>query len=109
MTTDRRSAFWNEQRVLVTGGSGFLGQHGVGRLSESRCAEVATPSHGEYDLRDRDAIVRMYQATRPTLVIHLAAVVGGIGANRARPAEFFYDNLMMGAQLFHEAWRAGIP
>ena len=108
MATDRRTAFWNRQRVLVTGGSGFLGQHVVRRLRDCQCADVATPSHGEYDLRDRDAIVRMYQATRPTLVIHLAAVVGGIGANRARPAEFFYDNLMMGAQLFHEAWRSGI-
>jgi GDP-L-fucose synthase len=62
-----------------------------------------------YDLRDQEQVIRVYRDTQPTLVIHLAAVVGGIGANRERPGEFFYDNLMMGAQLFHEAWKAGIP
>jgi GDP-L-fucose synthase len=101
--------FWPEQRVLVTGGTGFLGRHLVARLRTLGCADVAAPSHREYDLRDRDAILRLYRETRPTIVVHLAAIVGGIGANRERPGEFFYDNLMMGAQLLHEAWKARIP
>jgi GDP-L-fucose synthase len=104
---DSQMPFWRRHRVLVTGGSGFLGQHVVRRL-RARSADVVAPTHREYDLRDRDAIIRMYRTFRPTLVVHLAAIVGGIGANRARPAEFFYDNLMMGAQLFHEAWHAGV-
>jgi len=102
-------SFWSRQRVLVTGGSGFLGGHLVGRLNAMRCAQVAAPPSNEYDLREHADIVRLYRDTTPTLVIHLAAVVGGIGANRERPGEFFYDNLMMGAQLLHEAWKANIP
>jgi GDP-L-fucose synthase len=101
--------FWSQQRVLVTGGSGFLGGHLVQRLNALRCAHVAAPPSNQYDLREHADIVRMYRDTTPTLVIHLAAVVGGIGANRERPGEFFYDNLMMGAQLLHEAWKADIP
>jgi GDP-L-fucose synthase len=97
--------FWQDQRVLVTGGTGFLGGHLVRRVQQLGCCSVAAPSRAEYDLRSLDAVVRLYERTRPTLVIHLASVVGGIGANRARPAEFFYDNLMMGTQLLHQAWR----
>jgi GDP-L-fucose synthase len=102
-------SFWHTQRVLVTGGNGFLGTHVVARVRECSCEAVFAPGKREYDLRDHDAIVRLYRETRPTLIIHLAAVVGGIGANRERPGEFFYENLMMGTQLFHEAWKAGIP
>ncbi|HXD20834.1 MAG TPA: GDP-L-fucose synthase [Vicinamibacterales bacterium] len=102
-------AFWRQQRVLVTGGTGFLGTHVVGKLREQGCAAVFDAPHAEYDLREQAQVIRLYRDTRPTLVIHLAAVVGGIGANRERPGEFFYDNLMMGAHLFHEAWKAGVP
>jgi GDP-L-fucose synthase len=102
-------SFWHTQRVLVTGGNGFLGSHVVRRLRERSCDAVFAPARSEYDLRDHNAILRLYRETKPTLIIHLAAVVGGIGANRERPGEFFYDNLMMGTQLFHEAWTTGVP
>jgi GDP-L-fucose synthase len=101
--------FWTDQRVLVTGGGGFLGRRVVDRLRALGCAHVIAPRSADYDLRDADEIVRLYDDSRPTVIVHLAAVVGGIGANRERPAEFFYDNLMMGAQLLDRAWRAGIP
>ncbi len=102
-------SFWSTQRVLVTGGSGFLGGHVVRKLGEKSCAAVLAPPHSDYDLREHADVIRIYRDTKPTLVIHLAAVVGGIGANRERPGEFFYDNLMMGTHLFHEAWTTGVP
>jgi GDP-L-fucose synthase len=101
--------YWHNQRVLVTGGGGFLGGRVVERLRSSGCHDVRAPRSSEYDLRNGDDIERLYEAVRPTMVVHLAAVVGGIGANRERPAEFFYDNLLMGVQLLDRAWRAGIP
>ena len=101
--------FWSNQRVLVTGGVGFLGRHVVCKLREKRCAAVFAPPRQEFDLRDQEQVVRLYRDAQPTLIIHLAAVVGGIGANRERPGEFFYDNLMMGAHLLHQAWRWRVP
>ena len=101
-------AFWADKRVAVTGGSGFLGSYIVEKLRERGAREVFVPRSAQYDLRELEAVRRMLADARPDVVIHLAAKVGGIGANRAHPAEFFYENLMMGAQLIHESWRAGV-
>lgn len=100
--------FFEEKRVVVTGGAGFLGRHLVARLRESGAREVFVPEIEEYDLRELDSIRRMLSDARPDLVIHLAARVGGIGANRSHPAEFFYDNLMMSVPLLHESWKAHV-
>jgi GDP-L-fucose synthase len=100
--------FWQTKRVVVTGGSGFLGSHIVRDLELSGSPFIFVPRSREYDLRDLSAVQRMMDTARPDVVIHAAGVVGGIGANRARPAEFFYDNLMMGVQLLHESWKRGI-
>lgn len=100
--------FWGRQRVAVTGGAGFLGSFVVEALRERGCPEPFVPRSREYDLRREADIARMFAAARPALVIHLAAVVGGIGANREQPGRFFYDNLIMGAQLIERARLAGI-
>ena len=94
-------------RIAVTGGSGFLGRALVLRLKEIG-ANVSAPSHGDYDLVDRTAVQRFYRALKPDIVLHLAAKVGGIGANRANPASYFHDNLMMGVQVIDEGWKAGV-
>src|SRR5438309_1680254 len=99
---------WPHKRVVVTCGAGFLGSCVVRKLKEQNANDVFVPRSGSYDLRRSDAIQRLLGDARPDIVIHLAARVGGIGANRAQPGEFFYDNLMMGAQLLHEAWRFGV-
>jgi GDP-L-fucose synthase len=91
------------KRITVTGGAGFLGSFLVERL-RAAAAEVYVPLIADYDLTRLDDIRRMYDVSRPEVVIHLAAKVGGIGANRANPGSFFYDNLMMGAQLLHEGY-----
>jgi len=95
--------FWDERRVTVTGGAGFLGSYVVERLRERGCREVFVPRSRDYDLVEGTAVRRLFNDARPDLVIHLAARVGGIGANRATPGAFFYENLMMGAQLKEEA------
>ena len=98
-------SFWSNHRVVVTGGSGFLGSCVVRKLRERGCNEIHVPRRQEYDLRQPAAVERLYEHTRPDMVIHLAAVVGGIGANRMHPGSFFYDNLIMGVQLLEYARR----
>jgi len=93
------AGFWAQRRVVVTGGQGFLGSYGLERLRAHGTEHLHVPEHRRYDLSRLEAVERMYDDMRPDLVIHLAAVVGGIGANRARPGEFFYENLIMGTQL----------
>jgi len=99
-----KSMNWSDKRICVTGGAGFLGTHLIEDL-RARCAkEVFVPTIEEYDLVDPTSIARMLADSNPDVIIHLAAHVGGIGANREHPAEFFYDNLMMGVQLMHQAY-----
>lgn len=129
------SDFWNNKRVIVTGGAGFLGSFVIQKLVERGVKDILVPQIEYYDLTDRDSINQLFEDAlqpmgkfpehlRPSgvphssstfnlkpenlLIIHLAANVGGIGANREHPAEFFYDNLMMGVQLMHQAWERGI-
>jgi GDP-L-fucose synthase len=101
-------SYFSERRVVVTGGAGFLGSVVVGLLRERGCKEIVVPRSREYDLTDGDAVRRLYRDARPDLMIHLAARVGGIGANRANPGKFFYDNLMMGVQLIEEGRKTGV-
>lgn len=100
--------FWKGRRVVVTGGAGFLGQAVVRSLKRRGCKEIFVPRSREYDLRSLPAIKRMLKKATPDIVLHLAAVVGGIGANRANPGSFFYDNIMMGVQLINQAYRSGV-
>jgi len=103
-------SFWAEKRICVTGGAGFLGQAVVKKLIERGAKEenIFIPRSRQYDLVDGDAIERLLNDSQPDIIIHLAAQVGGIGANREHPAEFFYNNLMMGVQLLHKAWQHGV-
>jgi len=105
---DQGAGFWKKQRVCVTGGAGFLGSFVTEKLAQRRAGEVFIPLIEQYNLEDVEEIRRMLDDSRPNLIIHLAALTGGIGANRARPAEFFYNNLIMGTQLIHEAWKRGV-
>ena len=129
------NGFWQDKRVVVTGGAGFLGSYVIAKLKERGATDILIPRIENYDLTDRDSIKRLFDdALQPPgkypehllpvglelppstfnlkpenlLVIHLAANVGGIGANREHPAEFFYDNLMMGVELMHQAWQRGV-
>ena len=105
--TEPSNDFWRHHRVLVTGGAGFLGWHVIERL-RARGAEPLAPPSSRYDLRAEDDVRRLYADTQPTLVLHLAARVGGIGANQRNPGAYFYDNMMMGALLMEHSRRAGV-
>jgi GDP-L-fucose synthase len=98
----------SRKRILLTGGSGFLGRHALEALKARGAENVFVPRKAEYDLTQESAVARVYRDHQPQLVIHLAAVVGGIGANREKPGQFLYDNLMMGTQLMEYARRTGV-
>ena len=100
--------YWKKRRVVVTGGAGFLGSYVLDGLRQRGAKEIFVPTIEDYDLVQPDVVARMLRDAKPDVVIHLAANVGGIGANLARPAEFFYDNLTMGAQMLHQSWQTGI-
>jgi GDP-L-fucose synthase len=100
--------FWRGKRVVVTGGAGFLGSYVLEALRFRGCSDPVVPRSCDYDLRRETEIVRLLEHARPHLVIHLAAVVGGIGANRRNPGRFLYDNLVMGVQLMEQARLAGV-
>jgi GDP-L-fucose synthase len=102
------NSYWQDKRVCVTGGAGFLGSFVTKNLQERGAKEVFIPTIEKYDLVQIDSIRQMYSDSNPDVVIHLAAMVGGIGANLEHPADFFYGNLMMGVQLIHEAWKRGV-
>jgi len=96
---------WSTKRVIITGGAGFVGRYLVENLRHAGCKEIVIPRKADCDLRDINNVRRLYDEVKPHIVIHLAATVGGIGANREHPGSFFYDNLMMGTQLLHEAYK----
>ena len=120
-STSNQNSFWINKRVIVTGGAGFLGSFVIEKLKERGAAEIIVPRIENYDLVDINDINRLFDdvlspsgyqpsTSQPSnlIIIHLAALAGGIGANRSRPADFFYINLMMGVQLMHEAWKRGV-
>ncbi len=101
-------SFWGTRRVVVSGGSGFLGSHVVEKLRAAGCGEIIVPRSRDYDLREKADALRLYEEARPDIFIHLAAVVGGIGANRANPGRFFCDNAAMGLHVIEAARIVGI-
>jgi GDP-L-fucose synthase len=100
--------YWKDRRVCVTGGAGFLGTYVVKKLEQRGAKDIFVPKIEDYDLVTIGDIQRVLDDSQPDVIIHLAASVGGIGANSERPAEFFHDNLMMGVQLMHESWKHGV-
>ncbi len=99
---------WSKEKVVVTGGAGFLGSYLIDKLHQRGCRGVWAPRSSEYDLVQMVDVERLYREAQPTVVIHLAARVGGIGANQKNPGKFFYDNLMMGVQLIEVGRRVGL-
>lgn len=103
-----KMGFWSSKRVMVTGGAGFLGRSVVELLEKKGCRHIFVPRQEDYDLRKASAIKRALKGSKPDIVLHLAAVVGGIGANQKHPGKFFYDNIMMGVQLIEESRIFGV-
>ncbi|MFQ6020139.1 MAG: NAD-dependent epimerase/dehydratase family protein, partial [Dehalococcoidia bacterium] len=101
-------SFWSDRRTVVTGGTGFVGSHVVEALREWGCREIIAVGSLDYDLTKEESAIRLLQETRPDIVIHMAGLVGGIMANKERPAEFFYQNLTMGTFMLHHSWRLGV-
>ncbi len=101
-------SFWTENRFVVTGGAGFLGSRVVEAMRQRGAASIFVPRSAQHDLREHAAVLDLLAEHPADVIVHMAAVVGGIGANREHPAEFFYSNLMMGTHLMHEAWKAGV-
>lgn len=101
-------SFWVDKKVVVTGGAGFLGSHVVAKLREHGCLDVVVVRSADYDLTMEENCIRLLEDSRPDIVIHLAGLVGGILANKTRPAEFFYQNLTMGTFMLHHSWRRGV-
>lgn len=99
---------WSKKKICVTGGAGFLGTHLLRELRSRGAQDIFVPTIDKYDLVQRESILQLLEDSNPDVIIHLAAHVGGIGANREHPAEFFYDNLMMGVQLLHESYVRGV-
>ena len=97
-----------EKRIVVTGGGGFLGRHVLEKLEERGCTDIFVPRKRELDLTREVAVEQLYRDVKPDVVLHLAAVVGGIGANRENPGKFFYENLIMGTLLMEHARRRGV-
>ncbi len=115
MSNNQTSTFWQGKRVIVTGGAGFLGSFVTEKLNQRGVTDIIIPRIENYNLTERDDIKRLLDDAladgfdpKNLVIIHLAANVGGIGANREHPAEFFYDNLMMGVELMHQAWKRGV-
>lgn len=100
--------FWKDKSVVVTGGAGFLGRKVVEELGRKGCKKIFVPRSKDYDLRKTSAIKRMFKDARPDIIIHLAAQVGGIGANMKNPGKFFYDNLIMGVELMEQSRQHGL-
>lgn len=105
---ENSAQFWKGKNVCVTGGAGFLGSFVVEKLKERNPASIFIPRSREYDLVQKEGILDLLNDAQPDIIIHLAASVGGIGANLKHQAEYFYENLMMGTQLMHESWSANV-